>query len=326
MKQALSRTGRYGPPALLVLVGAFMLFAGLQAYDWIDLIWPVLIILAGLPPLYLAWHAEADQERRIRLIYPGTIITGTGLLLQYQLITGHWHSWTYAWALYGVAFGLGLLFEGRRTGDKGDVRSGRMLIGGGLAGFVVMALVMEMLIFSAVTQGILSYVLGGLLVGGGLVWGGNRWRINREPRPATDKPKPESASTTPAQQSKAAGATQDTSPSQEKSAAESLQERRERLKQQAQAAAGVSDAETPDSEAEQLTEEPSSEPAGKTQANQADTEEDAIQSAATDDIAPQIDEYKPPEDIKVDGEEPSAEIDPDLKARIDAALSEDDEK
>lgn len=303
MKQAIRLTRLYGPPVTMVLAGAYLLFAATQAYDWIDLIWPVLIILAGLPPLLIAWHAKADQERRIRLVYPGLIITGTGILLQYQLITDNWHTWTYAWALYAVLFGMGSLYQGRRQDNKDDVRSGRLLIGGGLAGFVVMAIVMETIVFSGISQGILSYVLGGLLIGGGLVWGGNRWRINREAAPT-------------AQETPAEVPTKATEQEEAPQPVDPLQARKEKLRKAAQ---GISDEAT--HEPEHKTEPQQPQTTAPSNASESDAD-----NADNKETVPDIQDYKPPKDIKVDGEEPSPEIDPDLKARIDAALSEDEEK
>ena len=55
-----------------------------------------------------------------------------GLLLFYQNITGHFESWSYAWALIPAAVGVGLMIQGAYTGNGELARNGRRLamIGG----------------------------------------------------------------------------------------------------------------------------------------------------------------------------------------------------
>jgi hypothetical protein len=177
MKQVFDTIWRYLAPVALVLAGGAILYAQATEVNWLGYIWPLFIMLPGLPFLYTAW--TADEPSRVRMIFPGSIITGTGFILLYQLITTHWHSWTYAWALYFVFFGLGLIFQGRRLNIKTDVRMGRWMLAGGLGAFFILWLLFETVVFSGQYQGIMGYLLAGVLIGSGVVWGINKFRVAR---------------------------------------------------------------------------------------------------------------------------------------------------
>jgi hypothetical protein len=177
MKQVLDTIWRYLAPAALIMAGGAILYAQATEVNWLGYIWPLFIMLPGLPFLYMAWTAE--EPSRVRMIFPGGIITGTGVILLYQLITTHWHSWTYAWALYPVFFGLGLIFQGRRLNIKTDVRMGRWMLVGGLSAFFILWLLFETIVFSGQYQGIMGYLLASVLIGSGVIWGINKFRVAR---------------------------------------------------------------------------------------------------------------------------------------------------
>jgi hypothetical protein len=281
MKQTLKFLRIYGPPLALVVSGALILIAQLQQTNWIGQIWPVFIMLAGFPLVLIAWQTE--EANRIRLIFPGLIILGTGLMLQYQLLTEHWHSWTYAWTLYAVFFGLGLIYQGRKLDVKADTRTGRLMVVGGGAAFALLWVLFETVIFSGTYQGIMSYLLSGLLIGSGVVWGLNRFRVARimqEKQVIHAQP-----------------------PEAEQIEKDPIQARRERIRGR-----------NPQPEDAQVKDvSPRALPAAE-QKQEPDPVADAEEI---------ITEYRPPKQIEVDGGEPSTDIDDDLQAKIDAALKDD---
>ena len=59
---------------------------------------------------------------------PACIVGGIGGLLYYQNLTGHWESWSYAWALIPGFVGVGILLSGLLGEGKKPVREGLNLI------------------------------------------------------------------------------------------------------------------------------------------------------------------------------------------------------
>jgi hypothetical protein len=148
---------------ILIGLGVVFLLGQVLNISWAGLLWPFFVIAPGLPFLYFA-HSE---RKNAGLIFPGIIITGTGLLLLYQNLTGHWESWAYAWALYPVMVGLGLQFNGERNGSDGEVKTGRGMVRYGLMGFAGLALLFELLIFGGLFGGLTGLLWPLALVAGG---------------------------------------------------------------------------------------------------------------------------------------------------------------
>lgn len=141
--------------AAIILIGLGALFLIKPDFGF-NIFWPFFIIVPGL--VFLFFAATGDKGTSA-LAIPGTIITGTGLILFYQSVTNDWSSWTYVWTLYPVFVGMGLLYMGRRTGDKGNAQVGRGLIFGGLVGFAL---------FWALFGGLSGVVVPLALIGAGL--------------------------------------------------------------------------------------------------------------------------------------------------------------
>jgi hypothetical protein len=94
---------------------------------------------------------------------PGAIVTGTGAILIFQSITGYWESWTYAWTLYGVFTGLGIMMMADRLEDETLHTVGRwFVILGGVAFLGLGSL------FVVFTSGILKTLLIFALIVGGI--------------------------------------------------------------------------------------------------------------------------------------------------------------
>ena len=168
-----SQSGRNAGAYILIAVGVlFFLTQTLNINIWgiFGLSWPLFIVLPGL--LFLAIAILGDKKVA-GFIMPGTIITGTGLLLWVQNTTGHWESWAYAWSLYPVFVGLGLTFLGRRTGNANSEKTGRGLVTWGIVAFLVLFAFFEVLIFGGLA-GLGNVLVPLLLIGVGayLLFGG----------------------------------------------------------------------------------------------------------------------------------------------------------
>lgn len=145
----------------LVLLGLGALFLVTQVFNisLFGLLWPLIVLLPGLPFLYAALNSQSDNNAG--LIFPGLIVTGTGLILLYQNITGHWESWAYIWILYPILVGVGLRFQGTRTGDHDEIETGTGMVKYGLMALAGFAFFFEVLIFGTFTSLLWPLVLLG---------------------------------------------------------------------------------------------------------------------------------------------------------------------
>lgn len=129
----------------LIALGVLVLFGQLTGFGgMLATLWPMFIVIPGLAFLYFAYTGDKNVAG---LAVPGTVITGTGLILFYQNITGHWESWAYIWTLYPLFVGLALNFMAQRTGDDGTRKASNILLRIGAIGFIVGAVFFEMIIF-----------------------------------------------------------------------------------------------------------------------------------------------------------------------------------
>jgi hypothetical protein len=180
-------------PAISRTIGAFVLIAlgGIFfASNFIQLdfgsLWPAFILLPGAAMLAVAWLGNKSNAG---FFFPGVIVTGTGLILAYQNMTGNWESWAYVWALYPVMVGLASVLFGERTGNEGSIKAGRGMVFGGIIGFLAFAAFFELFIFGDGMGGAENVFIPLLLIGAGvfLLFGGSR----RSLRDETDKMKNE---------------------------------------------------------------------------------------------------------------------------------------
>lgn len=129
----------------LIAVGVMVLIGQLTGFGgMIGSLWPMFVVLPGLAFLYFAYTGDKNVAG---LAVPGTVITGTGLILFYQNVTGHWESWAYIWTLYPLFVGLALNFMSQRTGDDGTQKASRILMRIGAIGFIIGVIFFELIIF-----------------------------------------------------------------------------------------------------------------------------------------------------------------------------------
>jgi hypothetical protein len=144
MNQMQAGNGRNITAISLIGLGALFLLAQIFNFSIFGLLWPFFVILPGAA--FLAFALKGDKSVA-GLAVPGTVITGTGLILLYQSITGNWASWAYAWTLYPVFVGLALIFMGQRTGDGNTHNAGRGLVKWGGVAFIIATALFELVIF-----------------------------------------------------------------------------------------------------------------------------------------------------------------------------------
>ena len=145
MKTNRSNSGALIGGSLLI---AFGLLAALQqifrdVFTW-SLLWPIIVIVFG--GMFFAGMFAGGRSVS-GLAIPGSIITGIGLLLFYQNLTGHWESWSYGWALIVLFVGVGIYIMGLYAGDSGQKAAGKSVIRVGFILFVIFGAFFE-LIFS----------------------------------------------------------------------------------------------------------------------------------------------------------------------------------
>lgn len=97
---------------LLVVAGIALLVAQMAGIDLVADLgrvgWPAFVILPGL--VLLVVGLAVGSAPGVGMAVGGSIVTTVGLVLAYQSATGHWTSWTYAWALVGpTAAGAGMV-------------------------------------------------------------------------------------------------------------------------------------------------------------------------------------------------------------------------
>lgn len=146
----------------LIVVGAFFLLnQWFNFFNPVGSLWPLFVIAPGAVFLYYAFTGGRDNAG---LVFPGAIITGTGLILMYQNLTGDWDSWAYIWTLYPAMVGFGLRFNGERTDRHSEVKTGNEMIKWSMVAFGVGFVFFELIIFGGFGN------FGLVLIAAGLLW------------------------------------------------------------------------------------------------------------------------------------------------------------
>ena len=97
---------------ILILLGVFLLIIRTIPGFFSQFSWPWIVIGVGVVFLVLSIVTWTPG-----LAVPGCIIGGIGGILFWQNMTGHWETWSYAWALIPGFVGVGVfiseLLEGK---------------------------------------------------------------------------------------------------------------------------------------------------------------------------------------------------------------------
>lgn len=133
---------------LLIAFGLLSLAMRLLRYvDW-GLLWPFIIIGFGAL-FFLAMLAGGKQFAA--LVIPGTLISGIGLVLLFQNLTGHWELMSYFWTLIILFIGVGIYTMGLSVGDENQKQAGVRVMKAGFVLFLLFGTFFEM-IFSSFNQ------------------------------------------------------------------------------------------------------------------------------------------------------------------------------
>ncbi len=124
---------------LIALAGQF-----LNIMSW-GFIWP-LAVIGGGSLFFLAMVAGGRQAAAFAI--PGSIISGIGLILLFESVTGHWESMSYFWTLIILFVGVGIYIMGWYGGDAGQKQSGWKVMKAGFILFVIFGAFFEFLFLS----------------------------------------------------------------------------------------------------------------------------------------------------------------------------------
>jgi hypothetical protein len=164
-----SNTGTLIAGAILIAIGLLALARNFfPVVDW-GAIWPFAIIGFGAL-FFLAMFAGGKQAAAFAL--PGSIISGIGLILLFQNITGHWESMSYFWTLIMMFVGVGIYLMGWYGGDPNQKRSGFGVMKVGFILFIIFGAFFEILVFSSFNNMVFPVLL--ILLGVYLVLGRSR--------------------------------------------------------------------------------------------------------------------------------------------------------
>jgi hypothetical protein len=159
-----SNSGSLIAGTILIVFGLLALGRRLiPAFDW-GSIWPFAIIAFGAL-FFSAMIAGGKQSAPLAI--PGSIISGIGLILLFQNLTGHWESMSYFWALILMFVGLGIYIMGWYGGDLNQKRSGFGLMKVGFILFIIFGAFFELLVFSSYNNLIFPVLL--ILLGAYLI-------------------------------------------------------------------------------------------------------------------------------------------------------------
>jgi len=148
----------------LLIVFGLMALAGqfFRNVDW-DFLWPFVIIGFGAL-FFVAMFAGGKGTAAFAI--PGSIVSGIGLVLLFQNITGHWESMSYFWTLIITFVGVGIYVMGWYGGDENQKQSGWRVMRVGLILFIIFGVFFEMIFssYSNILFPLLLIALGAYLI------------------------------------------------------------------------------------------------------------------------------------------------------------------
>ena len=108
---------------IIIVAGLLLLLGRLIDLD-LGVLWPLFVLIPGVVFL-VSGLAAAPGGPGTAATVTGSQMTGLGLLLLFQNITGLWQTWAYAWALvWPTSIGLGLAARGTLSAEESTARSG----------------------------------------------------------------------------------------------------------------------------------------------------------------------------------------------------------
>ena len=150
--------------ALLITFGLLSLSMHLLRFvDW-WLLWPFIII--GFGALFFVAMLAGGKQFAV-LAIPGSFISGMGLILLFQNLTGRWELMLYFWTLIILFLGVGIYIMGFYNGDGHLKQSAVRVMQSGFVLFLIFGTFFEMF-FSSFNHTLFPLLLIGL--GVYIVW------------------------------------------------------------------------------------------------------------------------------------------------------------
>ena len=131
---------------LLIGFGVLFLIGQIVRVDVFHYLWPFFIVSLGL--IFFAGMVAGGRDSDSGfLAIPACILTMLGLIFFYQVVSGHWASWAYAWLLLApTSVGIGLMISAWWSRHPALWPVGVALTGFGLVFFVVVGGLFELLL------------------------------------------------------------------------------------------------------------------------------------------------------------------------------------
>ncbi len=124
-------------------------------------LWPfIIIVIGGL--FFVAMLAGGKQAGPFAI--PGSIISGIGLILLFQNLTGRWETWSYGWTVIFMLVGLGLFISGSWSGNERQRQAGINFVKVGLILFIIFGAFFEIIFSSFFPAGLQQIIFPVLLI------------------------------------------------------------------------------------------------------------------------------------------------------------------
>ena len=171
--------GRFITAGILILLGVIFLAGQVFDLSVLSTFWPAFVLLPGIVFLALALRPD---PRFSGFIFPGLMVTGTGLVLFYQSFSGNWESWAYIWAIYPLLAGVAMMFTGQRNNQPAVVKTGRSVMIVSLLGLIAFGVFFELFIFRGVGTDVAQYLVPIMLIlaGAWMLFGSRRGTTEKE--------------------------------------------------------------------------------------------------------------------------------------------------
>lgn len=152
--------------AILITLGILSLFGQIfRGFPFMSYLWPFIIISFG--GLFFVGML-AGGKSMAGLAIPGAIISGLGLMMFIQNLTGYWQSWAYSWTIILVLVGLGIFIMGLYTEDLYRRQAGLRVMKIGAILFIIFGGFFELVLNAFRPYGVQQYIFPVLLVALGI--------------------------------------------------------------------------------------------------------------------------------------------------------------
>ena len=151
---------------ILIALGLLSLIGQIfRGFPFMSYLWPFIII--GFGGLFFVGML-AGGKSMAGLAIPGSIISGLGLMMFIQNLTGYWQSWAYSWTIILVLVGLGIFIMGLYTEDLQRRQAGLRVMKIGAILFIIFGGFFELVLNAFRPYGIQQYIFPVLLVALGI--------------------------------------------------------------------------------------------------------------------------------------------------------------